>query len=83
MSDGVNGPQVNFRGAEISVIPLAAGPMLIWSEVVPQKIWSQAGRGTACPADTQQVLRVTWTGGVRLPNGEMPGMLNGGSIGLP
>lgn len=73
MSDGVDGPQVNFRGAETSVIPLAAGPALIWAEVVPEKIWSQSGRGTACPADTRQVVRVTWTGGVRLPNGEEPG----------
>jgi hypothetical protein len=73
MSDGVDGPRVNFHGAETPVIPLAAGPALIWAGVVPAQIWSQTGRGTACPADTQQVVRVTWTGGVRLPSGEEPG----------
>ena len=28
LSDGATGAQVNFRGAEISVIPLAEGPTL-------------------------------------------------------
>ena len=28
---------------------------------------------TTCPEGIQQVLRVTWTGGVRLPNGDDPG----------
>lgn len=73
MSDGLDGPQVNFRGTQSPVIPLSAGPALIWAGLVPVQIWSQTGRGTACPADTQQVVRVTWTGGVRLPSGEEPG----------
>ena len=73
LSDGTTGERVNFRGAEISVIPLAAGPMLVWAEIVSEQIWSQAGRGSACPANSEQVVRVTWAGGVRLPNGEEPG----------
>ena len=73
MSDGADGLQVNFRCTRSPVIPLAAGPALIWAGRVPPEIWSQTGRGTACPADTQQVVRVTWTGGVRLPSGEEPG----------
>ncbi len=71
--DGIDGDPVNFRGAEIEVIPLAEGPTLVWAGIVPQEIWSQSGRGTACPADSQQVVRVTWAGGVKLPNGDEPG----------
>ena len=73
MSDGANGEAANFRGAQTDVIALDAGPTLVWAEVVSREIWSQSGRGTSCPSDTQQVVRVTWTGGVRLPDGEEPG----------
>jgi hypothetical protein len=73
LSDGTTGERVNFRGAETSVIPLAAGPTLVWAEIVSEQVWSQAGRGSACPANSEQVVRVTWAGGVRLPNGEEPG----------
>ena len=37
---------------------------------------SRDGRGpdaVSCSSDTQQVVRVTWTGGVKLPDGEEPG----------
>ena len=73
LSDGTVGAQVSFRGAESPVIPLEAGPTLVWAGIVPESVWSQSGRGSACPANSQQVVRVTWTGGVRLPNGEEPG----------
>ena len=68
-SDGVAGDSVNFRGTEALVTPLDAGPSLVLAEVVPEDGWLSQGRGTACPADVQQVVRVTWAGGVRLPTG--------------
>ena len=67
------GEQVNFRGAQTQVIPLDAGPTLVWAGIVPENIWSQSGRGSACPTSTQQVVRATWAGGIRLPNGGEPG----------
>ena len=70
LSDGATGEQVNFRGAEISVIPLAEGPTLVWADIVPPALWSQADSDRACPANTEQIVRVTWAGGVRLPNGD-------------
>ena len=68
LSDATDSPQVNFRGTHISVIPLEAGPEIILAAAVPKDIWSLSGRGTSCPTTTEQVVRVTWTGGVRLPN---------------
>jgi len=68
LSDTNDSSQVNFRGTEVSVIPLSAGPEIILATVVPKDIWTLSGRGTSCPTDTKQVVRVTWTGGVRLPN---------------
>jgi hypothetical protein len=64
------GDLVNFRGTQTHVTPLDAGPSLVLAEVVPEDEWSIKGRGSACPADIQQVVRVTWAGGVRLPNGD-------------
>lgn len=72
-SDGAAGERVNFRGTETPVIPLAAGPTLVWAGIVPEEIWSRAGRGSPCPASSRQVVRVTWAGGVRLPSGDEPG----------
>ena len=69
-SDATDNNRVNFRGTEVSVIPLDAGPEIILAAAVPKEIWSLSGRGTSCPAATKQVVRVTWTGGVRLPNRE-------------
>ena len=68
LSDGRTGATVNFSGTETDVIPLESGPTLALAEVVTQDEWSKPGRGSACPPGTQQVVRVTWTGGVRLPN---------------
>jgi hypothetical protein len=73
LSDGPIGAQLNFRGAGAQVIPLDAGPMLVWAEIVPQEIWSIPGRGSSCPVNSQQVVRVTWAGGVKLPGGKEPG----------
>ncbi len=68
-SDGVTGEQVNFRGTQTQVTPLDAGPSLVLAEVVPEDGWSTEGRGSRCPDGVLQVVRATWAGGVRLPNG--------------
>jgi hypothetical protein len=73
LSDGATGGPVSFRGTTIQVTPLDAGPSLVLAEVVPQDEWSVPGRGSACPADTGQVIRVTWAGGVRRLDGEDAG----------
>ncbi len=73
LSDGVTGEPVNFRGTETDVTPLDAGPSLVLAEVVPEDRLSTESRGTACPEGIQQVVRATWAGGVRLPNGDEPG----------
>ena len=73
LSDGKTGDRVNFRGTQTQVTPLEAGPSLVLAEVVSEDEWSMTGRGSACPAGIQQVVRVTWAGGVRLPNGDEPG----------
>jgi hypothetical protein len=78
LSDGTligdtGGSSVNFRGTETHVTPLEAGPALVLAEVVPENEWARETRGTACPVGIQQVVRVTWAGGVRLPNGDEPG----------
>ena len=68
-SDGVTGERVNFRGTQTQVTPLDAGPSLVLAEVVPEDGWSTEGRGSRCPDGVLQVVRATWAGGVRLPNG--------------
>jgi len=71
LSDQVTTPvgeQVNFRGAEVAVTPLDAGPSLVLAQRVPLDNLASDTRGTTCPSDAQQVIRVTWSGGVRLPN---------------
>jgi hypothetical protein len=71
-SNGKAGGTMNFRGAEVTVIPLESGPTLVWAEEVPKADWSRRGRGlnagTLCPASTTQVIRATWAGGIRLPS---------------
>ena len=70
--------QLNFRGLRTGVIALEAGPTMVWSEVVPESQWDLGkpatsvafGGGDGCPAGTQQVVRVTWAGGVTKPGGE-------------
>ena len=49
-----------------------------WDEVVPESDWELGkpatplpfGGGDRCPTGTQQVVRVTWAGGVTKPGGE-------------
>jgi hypothetical protein len=68
---------VNFKGANVAVTPLEAGPTMVWAEIVPEAQWElgkQAtrlpwGGGSRCPVGTQQVVRVTWSGGVTKPGG--------------
>ena len=70
--------QLNFRGVQSSVIALEVGPTLVWSEVVPERDWELGkpatplpfGGGDRCPIGTQQVVRVTWAGGVTKPGGQ-------------
>jgi len=73
VSDGRSGGPVNFKGQTASVTPLHAGPSLVLAEIVPKGIWSVSGRGSACPSESRQVVRVTWDGGVRRPDGEEAG----------
>ena len=69
-SDGAVGRPVNFSGSETVVTPLNAGPALVFAEVIPRSIWSQSSPSTDCPQKSKQVVRVTWAGGVRLPDRE-------------
>ncbi len=68
-SDGAAGEPVNYRGTRTPVTPLADGPSLVLAEMVSEGEWFTEGRGTVCPEGVQQVVRVTWAGGVRLPDG--------------
>ena len=72
-SDGTSGGSVNFRGTQTHVTPLDAGPSLVLAEVVPEGGRSTGDRGSACPGGTQQVVRATWAGGVRRPDGDEAG----------
>ena len=72
-SDGVMGARANFRGAQTEVTPLEAGPFLVLAELVPEARWATEVQGPACPETTQQVVRATWAGGVRRPDGGEPG----------
>ena len=69
-SDSEDLKPLNFKGLYTDVIPLDSGPALILAERVPREVWSKERRGTMCPDSSIQVIRVTWTGGVRLPNGD-------------
>lgn len=76
LSDGTRseeGVQVNFRGSHTAVVPLDAGPSLVLAESVPMSKVVKETRGTTCPEGMQQVVRVTWAGGVRRPNRDEPG----------
>jgi len=72
---------VNFKGAETSVTPLEAGPTLVLAENLSPDAWHLGresdgtwGSSCGCPEEgVQQVVRVTWDGGVTLENGDEPG----------
>ena len=65
---------VNFKGAETSVTPLEAGPTLVLAENLSLDAWHLGresdgtwGSSCGCPEEgVQQVVRVTWDGGVTL-----------------
>jgi hypothetical protein len=71
LSDGA--PPVNFNGTRTNVTPLAAGPSMVLAEAVPESEWTRKTRSTSCPNGIKQIIRVTWDGGVRRPDGEEPG----------
>ena len=56
------------------VIPLDSGPALILAGFKRGLVKER--RGTMCPDSSIQVIRVTWTGGVRLPDGNELGRPN-------
>jgi len=68
----------NFRGSTVDVTPLLDGPSLVWAEIVPESQWGLGtpatgipfGGGSGCPAETKQVVRATWGGGVTKPDGQ-------------
>ena len=69
---------VNFKGASVNVTPLESGPTIVFAEIVPESKWQLGGEATRltwgggnwCPVGTQQVVRVTWSGGVTKPGGK-------------
>ena len=69
MSDILTDKPLNFRGTNVKVIPLNAGPKLIFAEIISSEVWLQPQLKSTCPNDTKQVVRATWTGGIRLPTG--------------
>jgi len=68
---------LNFKGTSAAVIPLEAGPTMIWAELVPEDQWDVGkeatalpwGGGSGVPKGTKQVVRVTWAGGITKPSG--------------
>ena len=62
----------NFLGSNVRVTRLERGPEIVHADIVPEDQWElgkQAsifpfGSGSGCPPSTQQVIRVTWTGGI-------------------
>jgi len=71
LSDGA--PPVNFNGTRTNVTPLVAGPSMVLAEPVPESEWTRKTSSTSCPKGVKQVIRVTWDGGVRRPDGDEPG----------
>jgi len=71
LSDGA--PAVNFNGTRTDVTPLAEGPSMVLAESVPESEWTRKTTSTSCPKGTKQVIRVTWDGGIRRPDGDEPG----------
>jgi hypothetical protein len=67
----------NFKGSQVEVVRLEAGPSLVWAEIVPPDEWELGksstlfpfGGGSGCPESTRQVVRVVWSGGVTKPGG--------------
>jgi hypothetical protein len=77
----------DFHGAKIPVIPLAAGPTLVFAEAAtPEQFGGRRpigpARGTRCPAWTAQAIRVTWAGGITKPGGASADMVEGARYAL-
>ena len=70
MSDGSRSKGINFRGSDVAVTPLDNGPSLVLAERIAVSNLAAETRGTLCPEGVQEVVRVTWAGGVRRPNRE-------------
>jgi hypothetical protein len=72
---------INFRGSQVAVTPLEAGPQLVWAERIAAadgRLGASGtampwGGGTRCPLGTRQIVRVVWAGGVSRPDGEALG----------
>ena len=70
--------RTNFKGQSVAVTPLEAGPSLIHAELVGEEQWElgkepsalRFGGGSGCPANTQQIVRAVWMGGVTKPGGD-------------
>jgi len=68
---------INFKGESIGVTRLEEGATMVFAENVPKGQWDLGktgtrlkwGGGTGCPLGTQNVVRVTWAGGVSKPGG--------------
>ena len=70
---------ISYQGAFAQIIPLEASPAMILAEMVPEEEWDLDnpgtpipwGGGTGCPSKgTEQVLRVSWGGGVVSADGD-------------
>ncbi|MEM6827037.1 MAG: hypothetical protein AAF553_03765 [Pseudomonadota bacterium] len=69
---------VTFKEAEVPVTPLEDGPSIVLAQSVPRDAWTldrsatgiPFGGGSGCPQGTEQIIRVTWAGGVTKPSGE-------------
>lgn len=72
-ADGPSAHNVNFKSSSVQVIPLNAGPSIVLAQRIPIANLATETRGTTCPESRQQVVRVTWAGGVRLANRQEPG----------
>ncbi len=70
---------LDFKGAAVGVTPLEQGPTLVLAErfdpTGPYKgLDVRRTMGGACPVEgTVQAVRVVWSGGVKLANGQEPG----------
>lgn len=73
MSDSSRSKRINFRGSDVAVTPLDKGPSLVLGERIAVSNLAAETRGTLCPQGVQEVVRVTWAGGVRRPNREEAG----------
>ena len=64
----------NLKGQSIAVTPLANGPFISYAEYFKfddQYPYVKKGRGCDCPkAETQVVVRLVWSGGVRSKKGK-------------